>query len=318
MTLKLGVLAGVLAVVGASAKADTFGSGANAFTIDFVNIGNAGNADDAGAGGGIYSSPYGGVPYTYRMGMTEAAQDWITKATALGLTNVTAGDWGPSQPATSMTWYEAAAFVNWLNTSTGHQAAYNLNGTAGALTLWSSVDAWQAGGQNLYRHKNAYYFLPSEDEWYKAAFHKNDGVTANYWDYALGSNSIPVAVGSGTTPGTAVYNSATAAVAGVNDNGGLSPYGTRGQNGNVDEWLESAFDGVNNSASENRAFRSGRSNGPEAWLRSSDRVGVPPTNNDGFFGFRVASVNVPEPSSAALMMGSGLVFFFGRRRGHSV
>jgi hypothetical protein len=44
-----------------------------------------------------------------------------------------------------------------------------------ALTLWSSAQAWQVGGQNLYRHKDAYYFLPSEDEWYKAAFHKNDG-----------------------------------------------------------------------------------------------------------------------------------------------
>jgi hypothetical protein len=31
-------------------RADTFGSGANAFTIGFVDIGNPGNADDAGAG----------------------------------------------------------------------------------------------------------------------------------------------------------------------------------------------------------------------------------------------------------------------------
>ncbi len=39
---------------------DTFGSGANTFSVDFVTVGNAGNAD---AGGGLYSSPYGGVPY---------------------------------------------------------------------------------------------------------------------------------------------------------------------------------------------------------------------------------------------------------------
>ena len=98
-------LAGVLALTITSAHAVTFGSGANSLTIDFVNVGNAGNADDAGAGGGIYSSPYGGVSYTYRMGLTEAAQDWITKATNLGMTNVAAGDWSASQPATSMTWY---------------------------------------------------------------------------------------------------------------------------------------------------------------------------------------------------------------------
>ena len=208
-------LAGALAFSAAprdckgAAVADTFGSGANAFTIDFVDIGNPGNTDDAGAGGGSYSSPYGGVAYTYRMGVTEVPQDWITKATNLGMTNVTAGAWTGSQPAANMTWYEAAAFVNWLNTSTGHQPAYDLTYSSGwSMKLWSSAQAWQAGGENLYRHKDAYYFLPSEDEWYKAAYHKNDGVTANYWDYATGSNTIPTAVASGTGAGTVVYNQA--------------------------------------------------------------------------------------------------------------
>lgn len=189
---KLGVaLAVALALTVASAQADTFGSGGNAFTIDFVTIGNPGNANDAGAGGGIYSRLYGGVSYSYRMGVTEVPQNWITNATNLGLANVTAGAWTGGLPAANMTWYEAAAFVNWLNVSTSHQAAYQLNAGATALTLWSSAQAWQLDGQNLYRHKDAYYFLPSEDEWYKSAYHKNDGVTANYWDYPTGTNGIP-------------------------------------------------------------------------------------------------------------------------------
>lgn len=55
------------------------------------------------------------------------------------------------------------------------------------------------------RHKDAYYFLPSEDEWNKAAYHQNDGVTANYWDYATGSNSIPSqALTDGALAGSAV------------------------------------------------------------------------------------------------------------------
>ena len=71
--------AGILALLTVtSAHADTFGSGGNAFTIDFVTIGNPGNADDAGAGGGIYSTPYGGVAYDFNMGVTEVSQDtWI-------------------------------------------------------------------------------------------------------------------------------------------------------------------------------------------------------------------------------------------------
>ena len=214
--------AGILALLTVtSAHADTFGSGGNAFTIDFVPIGNSGNADDAGAGGGLYSSPYGGVPYVYNMGVTEVSQDWITKATNLGMTNVTAGAWAGNQPAANMTWFEAAAFVNFLNTSTGHQAAYQLDVGNTTLTVWTSGQAWQAGGENLYRHKDAYYFLPSEDEWYKAAYHKNDGVTANYWDYATGSNAIPTAVASGTGAGTAVYNGQPGPVD-VNNEGGLS------------------------------------------------------------------------------------------------
>jgi hypothetical protein len=128
-----------------TAQADTFGITGNDFTIDFVTIGNAGNGDDAGAGGGNYSSPYGGVGYDYRIGTYEISQDQIDKATASGLANVTAGVWTGLQPAANMTWFEAAAFVNWLNTSTGHVAAYQLTGVV-ALTPWASVDAWQAGG----------------------------------------------------------------------------------------------------------------------------------------------------------------------------
>ena len=313
---KLGItLAGVLALTITSARADTFGSGGNAFTIDFVNIGNAGNADDEGAGGGLYSSPYGGVPYVYRMGTYEISQDAITKATAGGLASVTAGAWVGGQPAGSMSWFEAAAFVNWLNTSTGHQAAYQLTGVT-LLTLWASVDAWQAGGENLYRHKDAYYFLPSDDEWHKAAFHKNDGVTANYWDYATASNMIPTAVASGTTAGTAVYDSVTSSPAAVNNGGGLSAYGTMGQNGNVWEWSESAYDGINNSSSENRPFLGGGWNSAENNLRSLFRNNSHPPSSDTSVGFRVASV--PEPSCAVLMIGSGLVLLARRRRARSL
>jgi len=224
---------------------------------------------------------------------------------------VTAGAWAGNQPAANMTWYEAAGFVNWMNTSTGRPAAYQLDGTNTALTLWTSGQAWQSGGENLYRHKDAYYFLPSESEWYKAAYHKNDGVTANYWDYATGSNSIPTAVASGTGAGTAVYNGQPGPVD-VNNDGGLSPYGTRGQNGNVFEWQESAFDGLNNFSSENRAILGGSWTNTENNLRASNRNVSTPTTSVGTVGFRVASV--PEPSSTMLILSASLLALARRRR----
>jgi len=289
-----------------SAQADTFGSGSNTFGIDFVNIGNAGNAAD--------STGYGAVPYIYRVGTYEVTQDAITKATASGMSNVTAGPYTGSQPATTISWYEAAAFVNWLNTSTGNQAAYNLTFSGSwSMTLWSSGQAWTAGGQNLYRHKDAYYFLPSENEWYKAAYYNPGG--SNYFLYPTASSSVPTAVASGTTSGTAVYNGVASVPAAVTNAGGSSPYGTMGQGGNVWEWNESAFAGTNSSSSEARTMRGGaRSSLTVVDLRSlGGRVNNVPTDQNFLIGFRVASI--PEPSTyALLLLGAGAVYLWKRRK----
>jgi formylglycine-generating enzyme required for sulfatase activity len=311
-----------LAATNSTIHADTFGSGLNTFTIDFASVGNAGNGSDVNnpyPNGGDGGTPYGGVAYNFRIGTYEISQDQIDKATASGLTNVTAGYWAGLQPAAQMTWYEAAAFANWLNTSTGHQAAYNLTqiapdifGNTWSMAVWSSGDAWQAGGENLYRHKDAYYFLPSEDEWYKAAYHKNDGVTANYWDYATGSNDSPAQLlAGGTTPGFAVYGRPSGPPENVDNDGGLSPYGTRGQNGNILEWVESAFDGVNDSVSELRPVRGGFWQSGEHALRSSFRDSDNPATSNQADGFRVASV--PEPS-VAFTLTLGIAIILATRR----
>ena len=118
-----------------SAQADTFGTSGNEFTIDFVNIGNTGNAAD--------TTTYGAVPYEYRASIYEISQNAITKATASGMSNVTAGPWTGNQPAATINWYEAAAFVNFLNTSSGKTAAYDLTFSSGSwsMALWSSEQA---------------------------------------------------------------------------------------------------------------------------------------------------------------------------------
>ena len=286
----------------------TFGSGANTFQIDFLTIGDACNAANA--------IGYGAVPYEYRASTYEITQNAITKASASGMLHVTAGAWTGNQPAANISWYEAAAFVNWLNTSTGKTAAYDLawDGSAWSMNLWSSGDAWQAGGENLYRNKNASYFLPSDNEWYKAAYYKGGGTNAGYFLYPTASSSVPTAVASGTGAGTAVYNNAASFPATVDSAGGLSPYGTMGQGGNVFEWNESAFDGTNSSSSENRAIRGGFWFGTEIQLRSNlGRDSVDPTFQTNFFGFRVASV--PEPSTYVLvLMGAGALYLWKRRK----
>ncbi|MBI5394510.1 MAG: SUMF1/EgtB/PvdO family nonheme iron enzyme [Verrucomicrobia bacterium] len=305
-------------------RADTFGSGANTFTIDFMTIGNPGNADDSGTTG-LYSSPYGGVAYSFQMGMYEVSRDMVTKANAEGGLGITLPDMsvyganGPNRPATGVSWNETARFVNWLNTSKGYSPAYkfSLQPGEGGYSVNADILLWTSGdtgydASNPYRNANAAYFLPSEDEWYKAAFYSGSGTT--YYDYALGSDSIPASVTGGASG--AVYNLfPPVGPTDIDNAGGSSPYGTVGQNGNVWELTESAADGLNSSVSENRAIRGGYWVDSENTLRSSYQRDLAPSNeiNDGY-GFRVASVPVPEPSTAALMFAGVGAWLLKRRR----
>jgi len=78
---------GILALGINEARADTFGTGGNSFTVDFTTIGNPANAaDTTGA-----PNPAGSVSYTYRIGTYKVSPDMIEKANAalptLGDTN---------------------------------------------------------------------------------------------------------------------------------------------------------------------------------------------------------------------------------------
>ena len=294
----------------APSRADTFGSGSNSFEISFVQISQTNNAKDPASG-----NNYGAVPYEYRAGIYEITESMITKATASGLVGVTAGAWtNQNQPAGNLSWFEAAAFVNFLNTNSGKTAAYNLawNGSAWSMTLQAASNAWTLGGTNLYRNKDAYYFLPSENEWYKAAYYNPAGT--NYFLYPTTSTNVPTAVASGTDANTAVYNQAALqGPAAVNLAGGLSAYGTMGQGGNVWEWMETAADGTNTTSDENRNLRGGTFALTADPMRSVEFRSFGPASDNVTFGFRVASV--PEPSTyALLLLGAGAMYLWKRRR----
>ena len=317
-------LAGVLALTVTAARADSFGGEANAFTIDFVSIGDAGNPVDTGTTGSYFSS-YGAVGYAFQMGRYEISRDIIAKANAGGSLGLTlpdltfAGGNIDTHPATGISWNGAARFVNWLNASQGYAMAYQFAvqpGDAGYtgnenLVLWTSGDAGYDAG-NRYRNGNTHYFLPSENEWYKAAFYSGSGTT--YSDYATGSDLIPTATTGGTASGSAVYGYPfEQGPADITQAGGLSHYGTMGQDGNVHEWQESAYFAPNDSSSEDRTIRGSSWSNTEQLLRSSSRYSASSSFSNLGVGFRIASV-VPEPSCAVLMLGSGLVFLARRRR----
>jgi formylglycine-generating enzyme len=291
--MKLRLLPILLFPLATAHAATSFGSGLNTFTMDFVTIGNPGNLpDDTG---------YGSVGYTYQMGVNEVSERMINAYNSLsGGPTITKDSLGLDRPATSVSWNEAARFVNWLNTSSGSTAAYKFptSGFNDPIGLWTQGDAGY-DSSNPFRNANALYYLPSENEWYKAAYYDpNKSGGAGYWNYATGSDSAPTAVGGGTTSGTAIYMGQPPAD--ITNAGGLSAYGTMAQNGNVFEWSESASTAPNDSAGESRVFRGGYYSSITNGLASSDRYSTSPTLENSAVGFRVASV--PEPSTVVLTM----------------
>ena len=84
-----------------------------------------------------------------------------------------------------VSWYDSIRFANWLH-----------NGQGGGDTETARTRSWAARRRpatatRITRNPGAKWWLPSEDEWYKAAYHKNDGVTGNYWDYPTSTDAVP-------------------------------------------------------------------------------------------------------------------------------
>ena len=310
------VLLGSLSVK-AQTITETFGTGTNQFSIEFVEIGNPGNAP---ATNGIPNS-VGSVPYIYNLGKFEISREQIIKVNYLSGMNISLYNMSwtvvgnkNTIPASGITWNSAARFINWLNTSKGFQPAYNFttSGVNDNISLWENGQHFE---NNKFRHKDAVYFLPSVDEWYKGAYGSPNGA---WFKYPTGSNSAPTAISLGNDPDTAVYNQGTGnGPADVMNAGGLSQYGTMAQGGNIWEWNETNFDGTNDSVLEDRQVRGGAWANDNGVLISEFMFGFAPSwdnyGNFNDFGFRVAMV--PEPSALSLLaVGLGGLAMMRRRR----
>ncbi|MHC4562559.1 MAG: formylglycine-generating enzyme family protein [Planctomycetota bacterium] len=313
------MLAGLCTV--SAASADTFGTGANQFALDFVTIsGDASSANGTAinqyAPGDYRYKAFSDPRYDYRIGTCEITNDqWDKFEAELGVP--VTGDpadaynqgpdfTGANVPIGNVSWYEAAQFVNWLNTSTGHQAAYKFTGTQGtstyALDIWGAAEA--DNGTNFFRHKDAFYFLPTEDEWVKAGYwngtslqpyatkpgdtlHQGDGASGTGWNYDY-PDGQPWDVGSGSEE--------------VN--------GTFDMMGNVREWMES-HDGNDLGAGSAHGMRGG-SFDYLTGLSSSYRTAYSPYFELYNTGLRVASI--PEPCSLGLLWLGGLALLKRNRK----
>jgi formylglycine-generating enzyme required for sulfatase activity len=147
------------------------------------------------------------------------------------------------------------------------------------------------------RNTGATYVLPSENEWYKAAYYNPS--TGTYWTYPTQSYSPP-----SNAPSTIGTNNANYNASGYTDatnyltqvgsfTSSLGPYGTYDMAGDVSQWNEAVVGSA-------RGFRGGAWYSYAAALASSNRGDISPTYADYGIGFRVASV--PEPSTVVLLL----------------
>ena len=255
--------------------------------MDFVNIGNAGNSAD--------TTGYGAVGYNYRIGTTEVSVEQFQAAVGAGTGNE--GYWssaGTNRPAVNVSFVEAAKFCNYMTSGNVNTGAYTISG--GQVTGVTGHNSTEMN--SLVGTYGQVYVLPTENEWYKAAYFKN----GSYYDYANGTSTIPV---QGVD---ANYNSTFAWTV---NSGAVEQNGTTGMMGNVWEWTESAFDGsLGLPVAENIAFRGGAYNQDGSFLISSKRAQDVYTLEHVSVGMRV--VAIPEPGTISLMSLSTVGLFLTR------
>ena len=284
-----------------------------AITIDTVPVGNLGNAPDS-----QFGFDWGGVNYAYSIGRTEvtnaqyaeflnfkAASDTfflykpnmgnpalrggITRSGVSGSYTYAPRTNMGNKPVNFVSWYDAIRFANWLHNGQG-----NGDTETGAYTLLGGTTT-PSNSESITRNPGAIWFLTSEDEWYKAAYHQpasEGGDIDDYWLYPTASNSTPTiatanSVGDISNPGTNVTNYASGADwDGMNGNlttvGSAGPmsesyYGTSDQGGNVMEWSEDLVVDYFPDDDEYRTVRGG------SWLSSTTSSlqigGVAPTDS---------------------------------------
>jgi len=325
------------------------GSIANAEAIQWVTVGDPGNtADTAPAGFGAVATSFrimkfeftnqqytdflnsvdssGTNPYSvYNTSMGSNARGGITNT---GSTNgsryAVKTDMG-DKPVNYVSWFDAARVANWLMNG----ATSSSDTETGAYTLVGGQTSGTAPAVN----SGATFSVPTEDQWYKAAYYKGGGTSAGYWDYATQSDSVPTAVtagetgigSAGSTGNFANYNSNAdwggqdGNVTTVGTNGGPSFYGAFDMSGNVYEWND-----LTGASGSSRGLRGGGFVIISAFdLSSSGSISYDPSGEDSVIGFRLASLvsgpsGVPEidPSGLSAVLGliAGWLGLLERRR----
>lgn len=238
-----------------------------------------------------------------------------------------------NMPVTYVCWYDAVRFANWLQNGQG--TGDTESGTYTIIVGGSNfgyVTSPDVTTRATWGAANPHWVLPSENEWYKAAYHQpaaQGGDVDNYWTYATATNDVPhsdnpASLAYPTNSGNFYRNDGVAN--GVDDGYAVtglttyvstqnyltsvgaytqshSFYGTFDQGGNVLEWNETDVlpGGMYPGA------RGGHwSTQYPQYMTATFRHYLYVASEESGIGFRMASI-VPEPGSLTMLAGIALM-----------
>ncbi len=249
-------------------------------------------------------------PYQlWNPGMTQPYVQGISRSGASGnyvysvMTQYSAANLSSeSMPITGVSWFSAARFANWMangqaigpeSAGTTENGAYNLNGTLKGKTSARNEINPNTG-------EIPTYYIPTENEWYKAAYYyvQGGGSLGNYYTYATQSNTVPGnIVGSGLNLSNFLYDSESGYCVTQSQlfepstyltdvgtfSGSPSFFQTFDQTGNVWEWND-----LTGQASLQKGLRGAAWTSPPAYMPSSYRLIVSPASGAVNAGFRLS------------------------------
>jgi len=288
--------------------------------IEFVTVGDPGNEADLSYAVGWRQ--VGAVDHTYRISKFEITREQFLEflnavdpdgANTLKLWNKADFMLDPARPRgqkyalssneanlpVDVTWYAVARFCNWLHSGNGGPGASEGTADIGAYDT-RAFDDDDISNDPAGHNPGAEFWIPTEDEWVKAAHYKGGGSNTGYWIFPNRSDAEPR--GEFPPGGANSMNSRNRADTSVPYPGkkiavgsypqSVSPYGAYDLAGNAHEWTESWFEGdLYTPANTRRMARGGSAYG---WFTDHAAIDYRyPTHRvlpSRLYGFRVATL----------------------------
>jgi formylglycine-generating enzyme len=290
---------------------------ASAITIATVPVGNPGNATDPAT-----SNLYGAVSYSYSIGKYDVTVgqyatflNAVAATDTYGLYNTSMGTdlnvagisrsgssgsytysvvGSANHPIAYISWGDAARFANWMSNSQPTGSEGNGTTETGSYTLNGATT--DAALSAMSRNANATWVVPTNNEWYKAAYY--NPASTSYYLYPFSSSTVPMAVQPGSTPNTAnFYGNSGYVVTGsfnyssttnyLTDVGAytasVSPYGAYDMGGDLFQWLDTV-------GGQERELRGAGFDNSSYQLASTYNLFDGPSIGHNNYGFRLSDL----------------------------